>query len=336
MRFLVSMIIASVLLLAVGCSKKPAPEAAQRSTAPAAKATPETAKIEPSELPGEFQTPESVLYDPAQDVYFVSNINGAPLAKDGNGYISRIDAATLKGTAKWIAGGVNGVTLNAPKGSAVVGNTLWVTDIDTVRKFNAQTGAPEGDIPIPGSTFLNDLAAGPDGTVYVTDTGMKAGEKGFEPAGTDAVYEIGADGKPVKIASGDLGHPNGVLVVDGNVWVNTFGTNELYRLSNRKKGEKTDVVKLPTGSLDGLLHLANGDFLVSSWAGKAVYEGPAGGPFKAIVENTVSPADIGLDTKRNLLLIPSFEENKVLIHPLATGSGSYPMKEKEGDSSRGK
>ena len=35
-----------------------------------------------------FKTPESVKWDSTQDVYFVSNINGAPNAKDGNGYIS--------------------------------------------------------------------------------------------------------------------------------------------------------------------------------------------------------------------------------------------------------
>jgi hypothetical protein len=32
--------------------------------------------------------PESVLYDAAADVYLVSNINGSPLEKDNNGYIS--------------------------------------------------------------------------------------------------------------------------------------------------------------------------------------------------------------------------------------------------------
>ena len=43
-------------------------------------------------LAGEFSTPESVLYDAEQDVYFVSNINGAPGTADDNGYISRLPA----------------------------------------------------------------------------------------------------------------------------------------------------------------------------------------------------------------------------------------------------
>src|SRR4051812_28973995 len=34
--------------------------------------------------------PESARYDPDLDVWFVSNINGNPLAKDNNGFISRV------------------------------------------------------------------------------------------------------------------------------------------------------------------------------------------------------------------------------------------------------
>ena len=37
-----------------------------------------------------FLTPESVLHDTTQDIYFVSNINGSPTAKDNNGFISRV------------------------------------------------------------------------------------------------------------------------------------------------------------------------------------------------------------------------------------------------------
>src|SRR5216684_5633777 len=37
-----------------------------------------------------FLTPESVLHDPVQDIYFVSNINGGPTTKDNNGFISRV------------------------------------------------------------------------------------------------------------------------------------------------------------------------------------------------------------------------------------------------------
>ena len=62
-----------------------------------------------------FLTPESVFHDSAQDIYFVSNINGSPTAKDNNGFISRLRPDGAVENLKFIEGGKNGVTLNAPK-----------------------------------------------------------------------------------------------------------------------------------------------------------------------------------------------------------------------------
>src|SRR6185503_17852593 len=89
-----------------------------------------------------FSTPESVLHDSVQDIYLVSNINGSPTAKDNNGFISRVRPDGAIENLNFIEGGRAGVTLNAPKGLAVTGDTLWVADIDVVRAFNARTGAP--------------------------------------------------------------------------------------------------------------------------------------------------------------------------------------------------
>src|SRR4051812_7485856 len=68
-----------------------------------------------------FQTPESVLWDSTLDVYFVSNINGNPGAKDGNGYISVVEPAGRIRDSIFIKG------LNAPKGMTFVADTVWVT-----------------------------------------------------------------------------------------------------------------------------------------------------------------------------------------------------------------
>ncbi len=302
-----------VVLIVAACQKEstePAPPM-KEGTPPMPMTTAASATTaSPSNTLSGFATPESVLWDPDQDVYFVSNINGQPLAADDNGFISRINPETLQIDAKWIDAAKPDIILNAPKGMAILGDDLYVADLSVVRKFDRKTGKPKGEIPIPGSTFLNDLAS--DGkAVYVSDTGMKAGANGFEPAGTDAIWKIAGD-KPQKIASGsELNRPNGVDVVDGKVWVVSFGANELYQID---KGKKTNVTKLPQGSLDGLVHLSDGSFLVSSWDGKAVYRGKVGGTFDTVVSNVDSPADIGYDTKRHRLLVPHFNENVVTIH----------------------
>ena len=134
-----------------------------------------------------FQTPESVLYDPTADLYLVANINGNPAGTDDNGFISRVTPAGQVQTLKWIDGASAAVTLNAPKGMAIAGDTLYVADITAVRMFDRTTGQAKGSVNVPGATFLNDAAAGPDGSIYVTDSGLNPD---FSPNGTDAVYRI--------------------------------------------------------------------------------------------------------------------------------------------------
>jgi len=108
-------------------------------------------------------TPESVLHDTAADVYLVSNINGAPLEIDGNGFISRLSPDGTVIDLKWIDGKNPGTELNAPKGMAIVDDTLYVADISVVRRFNRVTGEYLGAVDIPGATFVNDLATTRDG-----------------------------------------------------------------------------------------------------------------------------------------------------------------------------
>jgi sugar lactone lactonase YvrE len=157
-----------------------------------------------------FALPESVLHDPDADVYLVANINGAPLDADDNGFISRITPEGKILALKWIEGGQNGVQLDAPKGMAISGGVLWVADISVVRRFDAKTGRPLGEVKINGATFLNDVAATADGEVIVSDGGLTAK---FEPSGTDAIYLVDRKGTVRSLARSEaLGRPNGRCV----------------------------------------------------------------------------------------------------------------------------
>ena len=255
--------------------------------------------------------PESVLYDPEQDVYFISNINGGLLDRDNNGFISRVDANTLAVTLKWVEGGKNGVTLDGPKGMAIAGDTLYASDTAAVRKFNRRTGAYEGEIALPGATTINDMTT--DGKrIWVSDTGVvPASGVTFFSTGTDAVWQIEND-HATKVASGrDLKQPNGLAWVNGNLWVVTFGGAELYQLDG---GAKKNVMQLPRGQLDGLVALPDGTFFVTSWDGMAIYRGKK--DFEPILQGIPTPADLGYDTKRHLLLVPASSSNRVTLHPV--------------------
>jgi hypothetical protein len=297
------------------------PAAVESTQTPAAEAkAPEPPKEEKPAAPTPvfrltdgIATPESVLYDEANDRYLVSNINGKPDEVDNNGYIMEVspDGKVLK--PKFIAGGVDKVKLDAPKGTGIAGGILYVSDITVVRKFDLKTGAPKGEIAVPGATFLNDIAVAKDGRVFVSDTGVKTGANGFDPTGTDAVYVI-EKGKLKTVAkSKDLGGPNGLLAVDKGVLVVTFGNNELYRLDD--KGVKQDVTKIPGGALDGIAQ-AGDKLLVSSWQTSSVYRGTLGGSFEVVLPELKGPADIGFDSKRKRVLVPRFLESAVEVYDL--------------------
>ena len=261
-----------------------------------------------------FQTPESVAYEPKGDVYLVSNINGGPSAGDNNGFISRVSPDGSKVELKWIEGGKKGVKLDAPKGLCPVGNVLYVADLTRVRMFDLASGAPKGEVALPGATFANDVTAGPDGKVYVSDSGIKIDEKGVSPTKSDAVYVI-EQGKAKVIASGDeLGHPNGLAWWGDKLWVVTFGTGELYSLD--KMGNKRDAQALPKGQLDGLVPAADGTLLVSSWEASAIYRGKPAGTFVVVLPGVKAPADFGYDDKRGRVLVPLFQDNAVEAYEL--------------------
>ena len=265
-----------------------------------------------------FLSPESVLHDPAQDVYFVSNINGSPTAKDNNGFISRVRPDGAVENLKFIEGGRSGVTLNGPKGMAVRGDTLWVADIDAVRAFDAKTGAPRDSVSLAGlgAVFLNDIAIAPTGALYITDTGIKFDDVGnvLHP-GPDRLFRVGPDRQVTVAAKGDtLGEPNGIALdsVGKRFIVVSLGGKSVLAW---KPGDKAPgVIATGAGGFDGVV-IAEGKILVSSWSDSSVSSYETGHEVKLII-GVPGAADIGYDAKRNRVLLPILTANRVEVWQL--------------------
>ncbi len=259
-----------------------------------------------------LQGPESARYDRDLDVWFVSNINGTPLAKDNNGYISRLRPDGAPYTIKFIEGGKKGVTLNAPKGLAINGDTLWVADIDVARAFNKRTGAFIANVSTGGrARFLNGAAMGPDGAVYMTDTGVLFGSDGaVSHPGPDQVFRITRGGATVALTSPKLEGPNGITWDPQRrrfVIVSFLGKG----IYGWKPGDD-DVESLGSGpgQQDGVVFLPDGRLLVTSWTDSSLFV-LENGRARKVAGKVPSPADIDVSPKDSRVAVPLLMENRV-------------------------
>ncbi|HEU4564563.1 MAG TPA: hypothetical protein VFS05_07940 [Gemmatimonadaceae bacterium] len=258
-------------------------------------------------ITGGLEDPESVRYDPEQDVFFISNMAGYGSAKDDNGFIVRVPADGPFTPVPFVSGG-GGVTLNAPKGMAIHGDTLWVTDIDALRGFDRHTGAPLATIDFAplGAVQLNDVAVGPDGTLRVTDTGILMNAAGSVHVGPDRIFAVGPGGAVTVVAEGaQLRQPNGItwdstakrwVVVSFDPFV-----GEVAMLP--ASGGARQVVRNGKGRLDGVEALPGGALIFSSWADSSIHL-LAGEHERQIIRQLPVPADIGVDTRRNRVAVP--------------------------------
>jgi glucose/arabinose dehydrogenase len=266
------------------------------------------------ELREGLSRPESARWDAGQRIWFVSSINGDSPAKDSNGYISRVSPDGKMERAKFIEGGVNGVMLHGPKGLAISGDTLWATDIDAVRGFHRRTGAPLASVDLQplGALFLNDITVGPDGALYVTDTGVR-----FDSAGTrnhtgpDRVFRI-AGGKATVALEGDvLGEPNGIAY-DPEKRRFLIGpiVGEKAVLAWSGPGGTPRPIAAGPGRYDGIEILPGGRTLVTAWNDSTVSE-IVGQGMRPVIRGVSAAADIGVDPKAGVVAVPLLREDRV-------------------------
>lgn len=238
-----------------------------------------------------FEVPEAVCYDEGRDVLYIANINGKPTDKDGNGYISTM---TTKGeviTPKWVTG------LNAPKGMGVDGDKLYVTDIDRLVEIDIPTGRIIAEYPAENARFLNDITVDKKGRVYVSDM-MDS-----------KVYRLQEGSFKVWLDDPMLTGPNGLWTDNKDLYI---GCKKIVK-ANLKKGN-LELFADGTGSIDGLEGTNGGGFLFSDWSGNMHYMAPD----KSIehifnsADMNINAADIEFVGSLNLILVPTFFDNRVM------------------------
>ncbi len=243
-----------------------------------------------------LRTPESVLVHEldGRKVLLVSEIEGKnPTEADGKGGIALLDTDGKIIDQDFIRG------LSAPKGMAVHGNTLYVSDITELVAADLKTGEVVARYPVADSVFLNDVAVAPTGAVYVSDTR------------TGKVHRL-VDGKVDTYLEG-LKDANG-LYTEGEALYIGAGP-ELFVA---RDGEVSLVADGFESGIDGVEALADGGFVVSCWVG-LVYHVSEEGEVTRLLDSRepqVNTADIGYDPDTDTVYIPTFFTNSVRAHSL--------------------
>ncbi|MDB5561419.1 MAG: ATP/GTP-binding protein [Hyphomicrobiales bacterium] len=250
-----------------------------------------------------FDMPESVLVDSANNRLIVSQIGGDPSKADGNGKLSLLDMSGKMTNPDWVTG------LDAPKGSAIAGGKLYVADITKLRIVDPSTGKFD-TVDVPGSKFLNDVVAGPDGTIYISDT--------FG----NAIYSF-ANGKPEVLVQGDnVPTPNGLLVDNGKLWVVSLGAmaqnpadskpGGMYSVDLASKAVTKDQTAGDFGTLDGIVKAGDAYYVTDNPAG-AIYRVTPGAKPEKVMTLEPGAADLGTDGKN--FYVPEMMKGEVIAVP---------------------
>lgn len=258
--------------------------------------------------------PEALTFDPSQNFYFVSNANGSPGVKDGNGFISRITADGVMDSLHFIQAGRDSVQLDAPMGSRVQGDTLWVLDVDKLRGFNSHTGKPlvTVDLSPLKALFLNDLAIDSTGEFWITDTGIQVGADGkMAHPGPDRILHVAHDRSiSVAVSTPLLSSPDGIdWDQRGKRFILApFAGPSVQEWRAGDPGPR-DIAP-GKGKFDGVEVEKNGHILITSWNDSSVstLEGPKLVP--RISKLSYQPADVSMDASHSRVGIVSLAANK--------------------------
>lgn len=253
-----------------------------------------------------FSSPESVIVK-NQDVY-VSNVGKElkPTAKDGDGFISKLDTNGKIKELHFIDG------LNAPKGMGIIGNTLFVADVDTVKGFDIKTKKEVFSLSFDKVNFLNDITIKDKHSFFVSATDI------------GAIYEVNIKNKSYKKVI-DFTTANGLFYKDGILYAAELGSSpktmfdgkgKFYQI-NLKNNKLTQLGNFE-GILDGVQKVGNKIF-ISDWVNFEksgiirVYDLKTKKESVLKVEPFMGAADLWIDEKSNKLYLPQMIGNKLTI-----------------------
>lgn len=255
-----------------------------------------------------LDAPEAAFWHAESRTWFVSNLGGGlSLARDGFGWLTRYDESGRLLNARWIEG------MDAPTGIAAVGNMLYVADRAGIHEIDVQKAKILRTIEIPNSKFLNDVAAAPNGDLFVSD---------FE---ANRIYRLNKDRKAeVWLEGVELQNPNG-LIVDGNdLIIATWGPMTdpaTFAVKHPGTFLKADLTTrklspigkgLPIASFDGVVVVGE-QYFATDWPNGRLLRISRVGAVREVLTGFHQLADLGYNPEKKILAMPVMSDNRLIF-----------------------
>lgn len=241
-----------------------------------------------------FKVPESVLYHHERNCIFVSNVQGNPAEKDGEGFISLLNEDGSIEELYWLTG------ISAPKGMAADSRYLYVSDIDELVIIDIELRQIHNRIKYDSAKFLNDVCMTESGDVFVSDTG------------TGQILKLKEDKLVLWLEGEYLKRVNGLYYENNCLLVGT--ASNILKVSLLDKLQEVFIPE--TVAVDGIEADGEGGYYFSSWQGMLFYTRPSEKPILLLntVDEKINCADIGYVADSKLILVPTFADNRVVAY----------------------
>ncbi len=247
---------------------------------------------------GPFDMPESAILDVAHDRIIVSVIQGNPGEVDGNGFLALLSLDGEISEPNWIIG------FDAPKGMAIVGDTLLVADLTRLHEVDLPTGTLRRSLEVEGAVFLNDITS--DGEqAYISDF---MGNRIWHYQSGDVTVWLEED---------TLSYPNGIFLDSDRLIVGSWGQGMRDDFSTEEPGallavdletQAISTIVPDLGNIDGVVRIGD-SILVSDWITGQLFEVDTLGNHEVVAEYPAGLADIA--AYDNVLILPSMLEGHV-------------------------
>ncbi len=249
-----------------------------------------------------FKQPESVFYDDLNDRYLISN--------SGSGKIVQLTSTDTSFT-----------DFEGTRGMIIVDSTLFaVKDVSMVRGYDLSSNETILDLEISEAVLLNDITVDSSGFLYVTDfNGSK-------------IYKVNRNTQDYSIfVSQDLESPNGIFYdAENNRLLFCESYNRKIKAVNLADSTVKTIISNGYLYMDGITRDSRGNIYVSNWQKNAVYryDPSFANPPTLVSSGHKGPADIFINQKTNILVVPNYDGNSIRFIQLDTSSvdnRGYPL-----------